>query len=148
MARLSASSAVTKVCAARLWQSMQSITRRSPLGTPLPAGKVVKTVSEPSAFRFCTQGIVVRLWIGGDVLDVAQVNAVNAGQMRERIPSAQVQHQHRLGLGVLLIVGKAGLDQQLFADKPGRRVAALAGVPRRAQARHRRRDRRGIADRK
>jgi hypothetical protein len=30
MARLMASSAVTKVCAARLWQSMQSITRRSP----------------------------------------------------------------------------------------------------------------------
>src|ERR1035438_3846065 len=36
IARFSASSAVMKVWAARLWQSMQSITRRSPWGTVAP----------------------------------------------------------------------------------------------------------------
>ena len=82
--------------------------------------------------------------IGGDVLDVAQVYAVNAGQMRKRIPPAQMQYHHRLRFGILLVVGKGGLDQQLFSDKPGWRVAALADISRRTQVLHRRWNRRGI----
>ena len=133
-----------KGCAARLWQSMQSITRRSPLGTPLPAGSGSKHGLRAIGILPRTQGIVVRDSVGGDVLDVSQVNAVNPGQMRERVQAAQVQNQHGLGLGVLFVVGKVGLDQQLVAYKPRRRVAALAGVPRRAQAGYGRRNRRGI----
>ena len=66
--------------------------------------------------------------VGGDVLDVSQVNAVNPAQLGERIQAAQVQHQHRLGLGILLVVGKGGLDQKLFTNIPGRRMAALADI--------------------
>ena len=83
--------------------------------------------------------------IGGDVLDVAQVNTMNPGQMRESIQPAKVQHNHGLRLGILFVVGKTRLHQQFLADKPGRRVAALADVPRRTQVLDRRRNRRGIA---
>ena len=61
MARFSASSGVTNVSAARLWQSMQSITRRSPWGMLPPAVAMANSVTEPSPLRFCTQGIVVRV---------------------------------------------------------------------------------------
>ena len=130
MAWLSASSAVTKGCAARLWQSMQSITRRSPLGAAPFSADAAKTVSEPSALRFCTQGMLVRRRIGGDVLDVAQVNAVNPGQMGEAVQPAQVQHDHGLGLGVLFVVGKTRLHQQLFTNE----AAPACGSPRRCTA--------------
>ena len=83
--------------------------------------------------------------VRGHVFDVAQVHAVNPGQVRQRILPTQVQHQHRLRLGVLLVIGKGRLHQQLFSDKPRRRVAALANLPRRPQVLHWRRNRRRIA---
>ena len=64
--------------------------------------------------------------------------------MRERILPAKVQHHDGLGFGVLFIVGKAGLDEQLFADKPGRCMAALADDARGAETGDRRGNGRGI----
>ena len=78
------------------------------------------------------------------VLNVAQVGAVNAAQLRERILSTQMKDDNGLGQRILFVVGKARLDQQLFSHKAGRRVAALADFARRAQVPHRRFDRPGI----
>ena len=64
--------------------------------------------------------------IGGDVFDVAEVDAVDAGEVREGIDAAEVQDEDGLRFGVLFVVGKAGLDQELFTDEPRRSVAALA----------------------
>src|SRR5664279_1921116 len=69
------------------------------------------------------------------------MNAVNARKMRERVASTQVQYHDTLGLSVLLIVGEAGLDQQLFPDESSWSVAALADFPCRAQILNRRLDR-------
>ena len=69
---------------------------------------------------------------------------MNSSQMRERILSAQMQHHHRLRLGILLVVGKLRLDQQFFADELGRRVAALTDYARGTQVLDRRLNRRGV----
>ena len=83
--------------------------------------------------------------VGGYVFDVAEVGAVNAAQLGKRVHSAQMKDHDGLGLGVLLIIGKVGLDEQLFTDEAGRRVAAFADIARRAQVLHRRLNGPGIA---
>jgi len=84
-------------------------------------------VTEPSSLRFSTQESCAG-GIGGDVLDVSEVNAVMPVRCdsESRRPGAT---QHRLGLGIHFVVGKEGLDQQLFTnDRPE------YGSPRRFRA--------------
>ena len=60
--------------------------------------------------------------------------AVDAGEVGDRIDPAEVEHQHRAGHGVLLVIAEGGFDEELLADEAGRRVARLAGFTRRAQS--------------
>jgi len=71
--------------------------------------------------------------VRGDVFDVAEVGAVDSAQLREGIATAEVEDDDGLRFGVFFVVGKAGLDEQLFADKPGRGVAAFADFARGAE---------------
>ena len=48
-------------------------------------------------------------------------------------------------VSVFFIIGEAGLDEQLFTDEAGRRVAAFADISRGAQVPHRRLNGPGIA---
>src|ERR1700675_3843716 len=64
--------------------------------------------------------------------------------MRERIAAAEVQHDYALRLGVLFVIAEVRFDEQFLADEPGRRVAPLADVARRAQVPNRRRNGRGV----
>ena len=64
---------------------------------------------------------------------MAEVDAVNAGEVRERVNAAQMQDDNALRLGILFVVGKAGFDQQLLTDKPRWRVATFADLAGRSQ---------------
>ena len=61
---------------------------------------------------------------------MAEVDAMDSGQLRERIAASQVQQDHALRLRVLLVIRKARLDQQLIADESRRRVAGFADITR------------------
>ena len=132
MARLSASSAVMKVWAARLWQSMQSMTRRSPWGGDCPR-RGGEDRLRAVGVALLDPGDGGAGLVGGDVLDVAEVGTVNPAQLREGVAAAEMEHDDGLGLGVLFVVGKAGFDQELFADEAGWGVAALADFARGAE---------------
>ena len=58
--------------------------------------------------------------------------------------AADLHHQHRMQFRVLLVLGVVNADPQLVPGELARRVALLAGVARRTQVVHRRRDRRRI----
>ena len=83
--------------------------------------------------------------VGCDILDVAEVGAVNTAELRERVAAAEVEDDNGLRFGVLFVIGKAGLDEQLFADKPGRGVAAFADFARGAETADGRLDGPGVA---
>ena len=116
---------------------MQSISRRSPVGTPAPAGKRSEHRLGAIGVAPLHPGNSLTGWVSGDVFDVSQMNAVNSAESGERVLAAQMKYEHGLGLGVLLVVGEGGLDQKLFTIVSGRRVATLADLPRRAQILHR-----------
>ena len=82
--------------------------------------------------------------VGGNVLDVAEVNAVNSRVARERVDTAQMQNEDGLRFGVRGVVSKVRFDQQLVAVEARGSVAAFAGVARGAQTADRRGNRRGI----
>ena len=117
MARLIACSAVTNWCAARLWQSMQSMTRRWPFGHGAAGRQRTEDGLRAIGVGTLDPRNVGQLGVSGDVLDVAKMDAVDAATMREGVFTAEVENQHRLGFSVLLVVGKVREDQQLVADR-------------------------------
>ncbi len=71
--------------------------------------------------------------VGGHILVVVEMVAVDAAEVGERVHSAQMQRQHGARDGVLLVVAVHRLHQQLLAHEARRRMAGLAGGSRRAQ---------------
>ena len=64
---------------------------------------------------------------------MAEVNAVDAGEVRERVAAAEVEDDDALRFSVFLVIGKGGFHQELFADEPGGGVTAFADVARRTK---------------
>jgi hypothetical protein len=52
---------------------------------------------------------------------------VDSAEPRQRINSAEMQHQHGLGHGILLVIAECSLDQQAITDETIRRVTLFAG---------------------
>jgi len=108
------------------------MTRRSPEGTLEPASGLAKQCRSRRR-SLLNPGNAGACGVGGDVFDMAEVNAVDAGEVRERVAAAEVEDDDALRFSVFLVIGKGGFHQELFADEPGGRVTAFADVARRTK---------------